>query len=296
VSLLEPDIFREHMDTIGLRVDAYKTIRVLDSYDTDKIGASLTLSRIFDETTTVSLNIRDEAIEIKNIDANAPLLVWENEGTTEIRAMRLSMTLSDLDNPLHPRTGYNLETFAEYGGGAIGGAEDFYRLGVLGELYRPFYSDSFDRKHVAYAKVALRWAETFGGTKDLYPSERFFMGGSNLRGFDQRRAGPVQFGEPMGGKALLLSTLEYQFPLVSTQMEGTTFHTEIIRGVLFSDFGLLGLDINDSSFSEPRLTVGFGVRIQVPVLQVPIQLDLAWPILSQETDREEQLFFSFRHF
>jgi outer membrane protein assembly factor BamA len=59
---------------------------------------------------------------------------------------------------------------------------------------------------------------------------------------------------------------------------------------------MLGLDFNDSLYREPRLTVGFGIRIHVPVLQVPIQLDLGWPILAQETDREEQLFFSFRRF
>ena len=192
--------------------------------------------------------------------------------------------------------GYNFDTFGEVAGGPIGGAEDFYKLGMLGEVYRPFYTDSFERKHVVYSKASFSYAEIFGNTDDLFPSERFFMGGSNLRGFDQRHAGPVQFGEPVGGKAMLVSSLEYQFPLVSTQMQGTTHHTEIIRGVLFTDFGLLGLDIDHSSFSEPRLTVGFGVRIQVPVLQVPIQLDLGWPVLSQETDQEEQLYFSFRHF
>ncbi len=47
---------------------------------------------------------------------------------------------------------------------------------------------------------------------------------------------------------------------------------------------------------EPRLTIGLGIRIQVPVLQVPIQLDLAWPILAEQTDEEEQLFFTFRRF
>jgi outer membrane protein assembly factor BamA len=66
--------------------------------------------------------------------------------------------------------------------------------------------------------------------------------------------------------------------------------------VLFTDFGMLGLDMADKTLSEPRLTVGFGLRIQVPLLQVPIQLDLGWPVLSQETDKEEQLYFSFRNF
>ena len=37
-------------------------------------------------------------------------------------------------------------------------------------------------------------------------------------------------------------------------------------------------------------------RIMVPVLAVPIQLDLKWPILSGPTVLEDQLFFTFRRF
>ena len=296
LSWTEPDLFREHMDTIGLRVDGYKTIRVLDSYDTDRVGVGVTVSRIFDENSAIRLSIRDETVAVKRIDNNAPLLIWDNEGDTEIRALRLTYSLSDLDNPWHPRKGYNFSAFGELAGGLLGANEDFWKIGLTAEFYRPFFTDSLDRKHVIYTKLVGRHADTFGSTKDLFPSERFFMGGSTLRGFDQRHAGPSQFGEPLGGTTLLTTTLEYQFPLVSTQMEGSTFQTEIIRGVVFTDFGLLGLDYDDPTFREPRLTIGFGVRIQVPVLQVPIQLDLAWPLLAEETDREEQLFFSFRRF
>lgn len=296
VSWLEPDVFEEHMDTIGLRIDGYKSIWRRESYDTKRLGAGLTLSRIFDESTKVSLSIRDEGVAVKNVDSNAPLLVWRSEGKTEIRTLRLGLTLSDFDNPRHPRSGYHFNVFGEIAGGPLGAGEDFYKLGMLGELYRPFYTDSFDRKHVVYTKLDLKYADIYGNTDELFPTERFFMGGSNLRGFDQYRAGPVQFGEPTGGTVMLLSSLEYQYPLVSTQMQNTSHHTEIIRGVVFVDFGMLGLDASHSSFSEPRMSVGFGVRIQVPVLQVPIQLDLAWPVLSQQSDREEQLYFSFRHF
>lgn len=140
----------------------------------------------------------------------------------------------------------------------------------------------------------MDYADAFGSSDFVFPPERFYMGGSSLRGFKQREAGPSQFDNPVGGEARLLSTLEYQFPLISTRMPQQTWETEILRGVVFSDFGMLGLDIQDSTFSEPRLTVGFGLRVHLPVLQVPIQLDLAWPILSEDTDSEEQFFFAIR--
>ena len=295
LSWTEPDLFRQHMDTIGLRVDAFRTTRILDTYNTDRIGGAATVSRNFDDFTRLGFTFRDETARVKNVDSNAPTIVFDNEGQTEIRGLQVRFDLSDLDSNLHPREGYNLTTFGELAGGFLGATEDFFKLGAQIEFYQPLLTDALERKHVAYLRWRMDHADTFGATDDLFPSERYFMGGSNLRGFDQRRAGPAQFNEPVGGTTMMLSTLEYQFPLVSTQMEQTVRHTEVIRGVAFLDFGMMGLDF-DSTFRDPRLTVGFGVRIQVPVLQVPIQLDLAWPIFAEQTDREEQVFFSFRRF
>ena len=52
VSWFDPDVFQEHMDTIGMRVDLYKSIRVLDSFNVDRLGGAITGSRIFNETVT----------------------------------------------------------------------------------------------------------------------------------------------------------------------------------------------------------------------------------------------------
>jgi len=132
----------------------------------------------------------------------------------------------------------------------------------------------------------------YSNTNQLFVTERFYMGGSTLRGFSQRQAGPKQFGNPVGGGARYLSRVEYQFPLVSTRSDAALRENELLRGVLFSDWGLLGLDIDDPTFSELRLSVGFGVRIHVPVLGVPIALDFGWPLVYQETDQRNVFFFS----
>ena len=62
----------------------------------------------------------------------------------------------------------------------------------------------------------------------------------------------------------MLASTEYHFPLVSTRMPGQLRERELLRGLVFSDFGLLGLELTDPTFLEPRLSVGFGVRIEVP--------------------------------
>lgn len=75
-------------------------------------------------------------------------------------------------------------------------------------------------------------------------------------------------------------------------MERDLLDRELLRGVLFTDFGLLGLSLSDPTFNEPRLSVGFGLRIEVPVLEIPIAIDLGWPILFEQTDDRRQFYFS----
>ena len=81
-------------------------------------------------------------------------------------------------------------------------------------------------------------------------------------------------------------------PLVATRLEGEVRDRELLRGVFFTDFGLLGLAVDDPSFGELRASSGFGIRIEVPYLEVPIALDLGWPWLYEETDDRRQLYFS----
>ena len=102
----------------------------------------------------------------------------------------------------------------------------------------------------------------------------------------------MQFDKPLGGEARYLSSAEYSFPLVSSRGPRGFREQEILRGVVFTDFGLLGTELNDPSFGEPRLSLGFGLRITVPLIGVPIALDLAWPIFKEDTDRQRQFFFS----
>jgi hypothetical protein len=45
---------------------------------------------------------------------------------------------------------------------------------------------------------------------------------------------------------------------------------------------------NDEALRTPARDA----RVHLPVLQRPIQLDLTWPVLSEDVDREEQFFFS----
>lgn len=294
LSFYEPDIFKTHFDTIGLRVDAYKRLQRYDSFFMDSLGAEIGLQRNFSEEVSLGLSVRQETVYVEDVDSNAPTIVYDAEGRTEMRGIRATLNLADVDYALEPTEGYRFRAYGEIVGGPFGANEDFWKTGFGHTQYFPIYRDYLERAHVLRWKASFDYGTGFGDSDDLFLTERFYMGGNTLRGFDQRRAGPSQFGEPVGGEARVLSNLEYQFPLVSTRQQGQIRQTEILRGVLFSDFGMLGLSIDD--LGPPRLSVGVGVRILVPLLNVPIALDLGWPILDEDTDEQRQFFFTLSRF
>jgi outer membrane protein assembly factor BamA len=61
---------------------------------------------------------------------------------------------------------------------------------------------------------------------------------------------------------------------------------------VFTDIGLTGLGLHDPSFRELRGSSGFGLRIEVPYMELPISLDLAWPWMYEETDDRRQFYFT----
>lgn len=290
LSFYDPDIFRTHFDTIGLRVDAYKRLQRFDSFFMDALGAVIGLQRNFTDQLSLGLSVRQETVHIDDVDANAPAIVFDSEGRTEMRGLRATLDIADVDFPIEPTEGYRFRAYGEVVGGPFGADADFYKTGFFHTQFVPLHRDHLGRAHVLRLRGGFDYGRGFGDSDELFLTERLYIGGNNLRGFDQRRAGPSQFGKPIGGEARLLSSLEYYFPLVSTKREGQLRQTEVLRGVIFVDGGMLGLELDD--LGPPRLSAGFGVRILIPLLNVPIQLDVGWPILKEETDDQRQVYFS----
>jgi outer membrane protein insertion porin family len=293
LSFYEPDLFGTHLDTVGLKLDAYRSFRQFESYSTDIAGGSVALDHRFGREFSAVLAFRNETVDIERIEFDAPTIVWDNEGSTEIRAIRFSFNHDSRDRRLLTSSGIWASVYGEYGGGFLGAETDFVKLGTFGDFYVPLYRDSKARPYVLYLSSHLDWVQEFDDTPDVHPNERLYMGGQNsLRGFDYRSAGPSQFGNPTGGKARWLGTMEIQFPIFSVRPEDETREVEIMRGALFTDAGLLGLSFSDPTFEELRLAVGIGLRIRVPGLGfLPIALDFAHPVFFEETDDRRAFHF-----
>ncbi|MDZ4689564.1 MAG: BamA/TamA family outer membrane protein, partial [Planctomycetaceae bacterium] len=111
--------------------------------------------------------------------------------------------------------------------------------------------------------------------------EDFYAGGfQSSRGFAVRGVTPVENGVEVGGQFQLLGSVEYQVPVMANEM---------VKAVVFSDFGTVDSDVTLDKF---RLSVGAGLRVTVPGMgPVPIALDWAVPIMKEDIDREQ--LFSF---
>lgn len=292
IGFTEPDLFGEQFETTELRVNGRKTLRFRDGYRADTLGADLGLSRFLTEDFSVGISARQETTTIRDIRPDATQLVFDSEGATEMRGMRVSAFYRGVDDFLRPTEGWTFQNSFEVIGGPFGAQSDFWKGTSTANVYVPIRQNEAGHSTVFHVEASFGVAEAFDDTDEVYPTERFYLGGASLRGFRFRGVGPTQFGRPYGGEAMLYGTTELITPLVATRMENDLRDRELIRGMLFLDYGLLGLALNDPTFDELRMSYGVGVRIDVPVLGIPIELALGWPLFSEETDRTRQLWFS----
>ena len=114
---------------------------------------------------------------------------------------------------------------------------------------------------------------------DVPLPERFFGGGATShRGFAEYQAGPrdLTTGFPVGGKAILMNTLELRYPLLGDNLSGVIFHD---AGNVYSQVSNISVrfaqrDLRD--FDYMVHAAGFGIRYRTPI--GPIRLDLAYAI------------------
>ena len=105
----------------------------------------------------------------------------------------------------------------------------------------------------------------------LPPSQRFFTGGdTSVRGYEYQSLGPTDSaGNVVGGKYLLVGSIEYEHPIVNRW-----------SAAVFADAGNA---FSDTDSNEGfKVGIGFGVRWTSPI--GPVRLDLAFPLDDDDDD------------
>ncbi len=293
IGFTEPDLWGQYFDTTELRVNGRRTLRFRDGYRSDTLGIDLGLFRNFSDEFSAGITFREENVEVSNVSPDATSLAFAAEGRTELRGGRARIAYRDFDDLRMPTKGLEVQGTFELLGGPFGAEVDLWKATASTNFYVPIAENALGHRTVLHLEQSFGVAQAIQGSSDVFLTERFYLGGSsNLRGFDFRGVGPSQFGRPFGGEATYYGTAEVTFPLVPTRLDRELRDRELLRGVVFVDYGLLGLSLQDPTFSQLRLSYGAGLRINVPVLDIPIALDIGWPILHEESDRRRAFLFS----
>jgi outer membrane protein insertion porin family len=259
--------------------------RERSDYDEGRIGGALGIGRRFGDVYSAALRTRYEQIEITDIELDAPLDVFDVEGDSALTSVGLSVVRDTTDSRFAPtvgtRTELNLERI-----GLLGGDYDFTRAEATYSQFWTVDEDFLGRR------TTIRFTARVGYIleEDEAPTfERFFAGGfTSFRGFRNRgvgargiRADTLEAGDDaVGDRFLLLTGLQYEFPV----------HSDVLRAVVFTDQGTL---LDDVGLDDWRVSVGAGVRLRIPFFgQAPFAIDFAWPLLSEDGDEEQTISFS----
>jgi outer membrane protein insertion porin family len=246
-----------------------------DYYDEQRLGGDIRMGKAFGEFYRGDLVYKLENVTL-DMDSDASPELQEQGGSDLISSVSLGLTRDTRDSIVFPHRGAISSITAEFAG--LGGDAEFMKIEALGSQY--FVPIERFPEHIVRVAGEAGMGTGYGNTGEIPLSERFFLGGDTLRGFEFRDVGPKdENDEPLGGEAMVVGSIEYTFPLISK-----------IRGAAFFDAGNV-YETPSDFMSGIVASVGMGVRLNLPV--GPIKLDYGIPVITDEWTEGETGAFNF---
>jgi outer membrane protein insertion porin family len=249
------------------------------SYDSTVTGFNLRAGYPITENLSQRWVYTIKETDVSDVDSDASIYVRSQEGTNILSQIAHILTYDRRDSSVNPTSGYIVKTQQDLAG--LGGDSEFIRNTVEGAQYWPYWDDWV-------ASVRAKGGYIVGIGKDVRLTERFFVGGEDVRGFDNAGIGPrdAVTQDALGGEWMYTGSAETTFPFPGFPKE-TGF-----RGRLFTDVGSSGKihpsdlgNVNDTG--SIRVSAGFGGTWVSPF--GAIGLDLGWPIKKENFD-DTQVF------
>lgn len=193
----------------------------------------------------VDVNELPDAFKVSGMDSEQESLLFGYE-----------LSKTNANSRLNPTQGFKQTYKVELGTESLLSDAN---MAILTAGWRFIYSlgENDDHQFVGRGDASYIFTDDFN--KVPY-NLRFFTGGDqSLRGFDYKSLSPEEDGYKIGGQALGVGSLEYNYQF----KDGW-------RAAIFSDFG----DAYDKDFNNPtEYSIGVGIRWRSPI--GPIRLDVA---------------------
>jgi outer membrane protein insertion porin family len=251
ISFTEPWLFGSRTSA---GVDISSVRRNLDTFFDHRRGGGIRLGRPVPwlDYSRVDWSYRLEEREIE-ARSGASQAVLDAEGSNLSSAMRIALSRSSTDRPVHPTTGSVAIVSAELAGGPLGGDVEFVQNEVESRWYYPTWW-----RFVLGLRARVGSLDGLGDRGDVPIYERYRLGGTGpygLRGYGDRDVVPAGNALDVGGRSMVVFSAEYKFPVV-----------ESVYGLFFADAGNTWNSFREVRLGELNRGAGFGVRFEIPLL------------------------------
>ena len=251
------------------------------SYDMDTMGVRARLGWDYTDNLSQFVRYTLKKDEIKNVNS-ASKYIQSEAGETVDSVIGQTLVYDKRDNVMQPKEGYYLSFGNDISG--LGGDDKYLKFDA--KAYKFFtLSDHYTFKFFINGGYITGY-----GNEDARLTQRYFLGGNTMRGFDTGGIGARDKAtkDALGGNWMVWGGAELAFPLGLDELG--------IRGRTFVDIGTTGkpdnVDMNDIDYSSsPRVAVGFGFEWTSPMGKIDI--DFGFPIVKEDYDETEVFRLNF---
>ncbi|WP_419757298.1 outer membrane protein assembly factor BamA [Acidisoma sp.] len=258
----------------------------ISQYEESRTGFTIRTGYAFNNFLSQTINYSLVDRDVFDVQSDASLYVKNESGWSLLSQVGQTITLDHRDSTLDPHSGYILRLGTDVAG--LGGNSDYVRFKVDAGYYIPLDYFSGDHNWSIALRAGAGYLYRYGGMN--YIIDNFFLGGENMRGFQEGGAGPhdVATGDSLGGNTIVTGTAELHFPLPISPDIG-------LSGRVFTDVGTL-FGVQDEfgpvyNYHGPRVSVGVGFSWNTPFGL--INIDLADPIVKYTDDQTQIFRFGF---
>ena len=263
-------------------IDLFKTKSTANLTAVNRTGVDLGVSFAAAHDIYHRVSYELATSKITNTSTVATSLTGENGKSLLKSAVSYTIGRDTRDSRFDPTEGMYAEISETFSG--VGGDVTFLRTNLRAGYYKPFLFKS------VVLGLKGRVGNVSGLGDDVTQSERFFLGGQSVRGFDSNGIGPRDTGSKaaVGGNNVYNGTVEIVSNLGVTKDAG-------IRWTVFSDFGSVWETDFPSGVTEPndqtmRSSVGVGLLWNTAI--GPLSFYWAKPINEAKHDNTKTFQFS----
>ena len=248
-----------------------------------KIG--FPLSR--DSNLTLSYRLDQDKVKLTYENAVMSPLIKSDVGNKTKSAVLLTYNLDKTNSVVSPTAGYNLRITQEING--LGGNVSFSKSSFDVKTYKTLLRDDIVLSSGLSSGIILG--------SDAAITNRFFLGGDQLKGFRNQGIGPVDNtfsgsdanGDPLGGKMFASISLEASFPI------GVPEEYSVFGGIFLDAGSVWGLDNTQSTGTVDdsfKIRSAAGVSLFWDTVIGPLRFNFSRPIKREKYDVIENFRFT----